>query len=124
MFTGFTAEVWIEPGQAASQGKIYREKTNGEASEGKVSLVLGAGNVACGPAALLAPDERNDVGGQILVGLDLFDLWQAVVLGIGLGVMSGRDPRAGIALSIGLWITWVVLGALIGALPTAPSTPV
>ena len=85
---------------------------------------LGAVNVAFGPAALLAPDERNDVVGQILVGLDLFDLWQAVVLGIGLGVMSGRDPRAGIALSIGLWITWVALGALIGALPTAPSTPV
>ena len=46
MFTGFSAEVWIEPGKPASQGKIYRDKANGEQVQGKIALVLGAGNVA------------------------------------------------------------------------------
>lgn len=46
MMGGVSAEVWIEPGKEASQGRIYREKAAGQPIEGKVSLVLGAGNVA------------------------------------------------------------------------------
>jgi len=54
LFTGFTAEVWIEPGREPSQGKIYREKEAGQFPPGKVSLVLGAGNVASiGPMDVL-----------------------------------------------------------------------
>jgi len=47
LFTGFSAEVWIEPGREASQGAIYRQKADGgEAKGGAIGLVLGAGNVA------------------------------------------------------------------------------
>lgn len=46
MFTGFTADVWMEPGKDATQGMIYRRKAAGETVEGKLALVLGAGNVA------------------------------------------------------------------------------
>lgn len=46
LFTGFRAEVWIQPGKSASQGQIYREKAAGKAGKGKVALVLGAGNVS------------------------------------------------------------------------------
>lgn len=46
LFTGFKGEVWIEPGKAPTQGRIYREKDHGRFEPGKVSLVLGAGNVA------------------------------------------------------------------------------
>lgn len=45
MFAGLTADVWIEKGKTASQGKIYRKK----AEKGKVALVLGAGNVSSIP---------------------------------------------------------------------------
>lgn len=45
MFTGLTAEVWIERGKTASQGRIYRQK----GGKGKVALVLGAGNVSSIP---------------------------------------------------------------------------
>lgn len=41
MFTGFTAEVWLEPGKPATQGRIYREPQ----TEGSCCMVLGAGNV-------------------------------------------------------------------------------
>ncbi len=46
MLGGVTGEVWIEPGSAPSQGRIYREKKEGKFPPGKVALVLGAGNVA------------------------------------------------------------------------------
>jgi acyl-CoA reductase-like NAD-dependent aldehyde dehydrogenase len=42
LFGGFTGEVWLEPGRPASQGRIYREAS----PQGKVALVLGAGNVS------------------------------------------------------------------------------
>ena len=45
LFTGMTADVWIEPGKPASQGRIYREMPG----KGAVSLVLGAGNVSSIP---------------------------------------------------------------------------
>ena len=45
MFGGLSAEVWIQPGKPASQGRIYREK----GTTGKVALVLGAGNVSSIP---------------------------------------------------------------------------
>jgi acyl-CoA reductase-like NAD-dependent aldehyde dehydrogenase len=45
MLAGITADVWIEPGKAASHGRAYREPKGG----GKVALVLGAGNVSSIP---------------------------------------------------------------------------
>ena len=54
VFTGFTAEVWLEPGQEPTQGRIYREKASGKKQEGGVGLVLGAGNQSSiGPMDLL-----------------------------------------------------------------------
>lgn len=41
LYLGYRAEVWIEPGAAPTQGKIYREPT-----VGRVALILGAGNVS------------------------------------------------------------------------------
>src|SRR5688572_27927446 len=41
-YTGWRAEIWIEPGKPPSQGRIYREQQ----SSGRVGLVLGAGNVS------------------------------------------------------------------------------
>ena len=46
LYTGYRAEVWIEPGESASQGQIYRDKAAGKVAPGKVALVLGAGNVS------------------------------------------------------------------------------
>jgi len=46
MYSHMTVEVWIEPGKPASQGRIYREKADGILRDGRVCLVLGAGNVS------------------------------------------------------------------------------
>ncbi|UBF25970.1 aldehyde dehydrogenase family protein [Kovacikia minuta CCNUW1] len=42
LWVGFKGEVWIEPGQPATQGMVYRKQP----TQGKVALVLGAGNVS------------------------------------------------------------------------------
>ncbi len=41
LWLGDRAEVWIEPGKALTQGRIYREST-----PAKVALILGAGNLS------------------------------------------------------------------------------
>lgn len=42
LWLGFRGDLWLEPGQPASQGKIYREP----GGVGGLALVLGAGNVS------------------------------------------------------------------------------
>ncbi|MEZ4318913.1 MAG: aldehyde dehydrogenase family protein [Myxococcota bacterium] len=42
LFTGVTCDIWIEPGNLPTQGRIYRDST--AVPEGGVSVVLGAGN--------------------------------------------------------------------------------
>lgn len=53
-YSGMTAQVWIEPGQEPTQGRIYRDKAAGRFGPGRVSLVLLAGNVSSiGPLDVL-----------------------------------------------------------------------
>ncbi|MCB9681221.1 MAG: aldehyde dehydrogenase family protein [Alphaproteobacteria bacterium] len=44
LFTGVTCDIWIEPGQEPTQGRIYRDKRAGKGGDGGVCVVLGAGN--------------------------------------------------------------------------------
>ncbi|MCU0255646.1 MAG: aldehyde dehydrogenase family protein [Vicinamibacterales bacterium] len=46
MYSHMTVEVWIEPGQPPTQGRIYRDKAAGVFPPGRTCLVLGAGNVS------------------------------------------------------------------------------
>ncbi len=46
LYYDMVGEVWIEPGKPATQGEIYRRKAAGEFPPGRVTLVLGAGNIA------------------------------------------------------------------------------
>ena len=50
-YSGFTAEIWMEPGVkaadvAGTQAVIYQQKAKGQTVDGKIALVLGAGNVS------------------------------------------------------------------------------
>jgi acyl-CoA reductase-like NAD-dependent aldehyde dehydrogenase len=47
LFPLTTIDIWVEPGKSPTQGKIYREGLGGD---GKVSVILGAGNFASIPA--------------------------------------------------------------------------
>ncbi|MCA9685016.1 MAG: aldehyde dehydrogenase [Myxococcales bacterium] len=57
LFTGWTIDLWLEPGARPEQGGIYARKAAGSSkneSAGKVALVMGAGNqIFLGPTDLL-----------------------------------------------------------------------
>ncbi len=48
LFAGTTVDIWIQPGEQPTQGKLYRDKRSGSggksAGKGGISVVLGAGN--------------------------------------------------------------------------------
>jgi hypothetical protein len=44
LFTGVTVDVWIEPEEEPTQGRIYRQTRAGKGGKGGLSVVLGAGN--------------------------------------------------------------------------------
>jgi Aldehyde dehydrogenase family len=47
MWLGYRGEIWLEPGQPPTQGRIYRDKVGQSADRpGQVCLVLGAGNIS------------------------------------------------------------------------------
>lgn len=46
LMAGVVGDVWIPPGAAPSQGRLYRDKAGGLVAPGRVALVLGAGNIA------------------------------------------------------------------------------
>lgn len=52
LYLGYRGEVWLEPGTALTQGRIYREPT-----DSKVALILGAGNVS----AIVAMDALSQL---------------------------------------------------------------
>jgi hypothetical protein len=54
MYSHMSVEVWIEPGQPPTQGRIYREKAQGVFPPGRTCLVLAAGNQSSiGPLDIL-----------------------------------------------------------------------
>ena len=72
-------------------------------------LILWTKNPAVftGPGALVSPEMADTYVGRVLMGINLFEVWQAVVQGVGLAVMSQRPLKWGIAAVLGLWGVWV-----------------
>lgn len=76
------------------------------------------------PHSLLA-DPSASILGHFLSALNVFDLWQLGVVGIGLSVMTGQPARRTGGVILVMWLAWIALGIALGALaPTAPPPPV
>ena len=71
------------------------------------------------PGVLLA-DPSATLPGRILLSLNVFDLWQAVVIGIGLSVLTGQASKRTVSIIISLWVAWAVFGALAPASAPPP----
>ena len=46
--------------------------------------------------------------------MNVFSIWQVAVTGIGLSSISGKSRGAGMALSFGLWLVYVVIASFLG----------
>jgi hypothetical protein len=70
-----------------------------------------------GALAVLQNFNRQDVVHRLLASLNLFTIWQMVVVGIGLAKFSAKPSGAGIGVAMGLWILWVLISVfLLGGL--------
>ncbi len=71
------------------------------------------------PRSLLT-DASSSLLSNFLGALNVFDLWQIGVVGIGLSVMTGQSARRTTGVILVMWLAWNAVGALA---PTPP-TPV
>lgn len=85
--------------------------------KGYASLVIGVEWLVCaalilarqtpvvytGPGVLVSEGMARTFAGQVLLGIDLFDVWQAVVIGIGTAVMAQVPVRKAVFAVLVLW---------------------
>ncbi len=58
--------------------------------------------------------DKENFGHNFLASMNVFAIWQTVVVGLGLAAVSGKRPAQGIILSFGLWLVYVVCASFLG----------
>lgn len=75
-------------------------------------LLMAFNSMYASPSAALAVlgdySPKNSVH-RLLTSLNVFSIWQMVVIGIGLAKFSGKSAGVGIGASFGLWVAWVLI---------------
>jgi hypothetical protein len=70
-----------------------------------VMMAVGLGSMYATPSAALAVYTNYDIANsthRLLSRLEIFSIWQSVVVGIGLAKLTGKSIGAGIGISLGL----------------------
>ena len=75
-----------------------------------------------GPGAFLSKEQASTFFGRLLIGANLFDIWQVWVIGIGLAVMARAPLHKGIATVFVMWGLWIAMGAAAGGVTQPPPT--
>jgi hypothetical protein len=77
-----------------------------------VLLLMTFNSMYASPSAALAVlsnySPKNSLH-RLLSSLNIFSLWQMVVVGIGLSKFSGKSIGVGIGTAFGLWFAWVLI---------------
>ncbi len=58
--------------------------------------------------------EKGNFVHNALASMNVFTIWQIAVVGLGLSVLSGKKASAGLGLSFGVWLVWVVIASFMG----------
>lgn len=80
-------------------------------------MVIAMGSLYASPSAglaVLSSYDPTDDTHKILSALNIFSIWQAAVVGIGMSKLSGKPAGMGIGIAFGLWIAWVAITILLG----------
>ncbi|MBI2505981.1 MAG: YIP1 family protein [Candidatus Latescibacteria bacterium] len=78
--------------------------------------------VQTGPGFLVPETMARSFAGQTLLALSFFDLWQAVVLGLGLAAVARVPARKAVFAVLALWLFYVMGLGLLGSLIQAAGT--
>ncbi len=85
-----------------------------------VPLMLATGSiVVIGPGLLLSEEMLATFAGRVLAGMEVFLLWQVLVMAVGVGVMAGCSTRKALVPLLILWAVWIVVQAGLGGLEGA-----
>ena len=84
-------------------------------------LLYNSPQVLLSPGAMLSQEMRETLIGRILSAANVFDVWQACVVGIGLSVMIGIPHKRGMVVIGGLWGMWIIFGAVLAGHPALQS---
>jgi len=75
-------------------------------------MIVAMNSVYATPSAALAVVQQfnqHDTTHRILASLNIFTLWQMIVVGIGLAKFAGKPSGTGIGVALGLWVVWVLI---------------
>lgn len=75
-----------------------------------------------GPGALVPETMARSFAGQTLLAISFFDIWQAVVLGLGLAVVARVPVKKAVFAVLALWLFLVMGMGLLGSLTLAAGT--
>ena len=75
-----------------------------------------------GPGAFVGKEAAGTFMGKLLIGVNLFDLWQVFVIGTGLSVMAQVPVRRAQAVVLFLLVFWLAMGAAVPE-PPGPFPP-
>lgn len=126
MFFGATLILWLvgkmAMGSTAGYGK-YLELYGLSSWIGILGgiimiLMVGAmGSLYASPSAglaVLSNYNPTDNTHRILSALNIFSIWQAAVVGIGMSKLAGKSAGMGIGIAFGLWVVWVAITIFLG----------
>ena len=66
---------------------------------------------------LLLPAEMLDsFAGRFLAGIEIFMLWQVVIVAVGISALGKVDTRKALVPVVVLWLVWVLIAAALGGL--------
>jgi hypothetical protein len=75
-------------------------------------MIVGLNSMYASPSAALAVystfDPMNTTH-KILATINIFSIWQAIVVGIGVGKLGSKSASVGIGVALGLWVVWAAI---------------
>jgi hypothetical protein len=82
-----------------------------------IVMMLALDSIYATPSAALAVFDSFDPANtshKWMRALDVFGAWQAVVAGIGISKVAGKDSTLGISVAVVLWLAWVGISVALG----------
>ena len=72
--------------------------------------------VHTGLGLLLPAEMMNSFAGRFLAGIEIFSLWQVVIVAVGISALGNVDSRKALVPVLVLWLIWLLIAAGLGGL--------
>lgn len=63
---------------------------------------------------LMGSFDQHSFTHKAIASLNIFTIWEVAVVGLGISKLAGKSAGAGMAVTFGLWLIWVIASSLLG----------